>query len=70
VGHSCGQALSFPVGSVHPACQMVPMYSFLVAMQRPLSRQMSVEAQQPLCLAPEAAAHGVKVLLSFVPSRL
>jgi hypothetical protein len=25
VGHICGQALSLPVGSVQPACHMVPM---------------------------------------------
>jgi len=72
-GHSFGHWVALPVESVHPGCHMVPIYSFLVAMHKPLSKQMSAPvvrfvAQHPLCLAVEL--HGLKVSSSSAPVRL
>ena len=59
---SLGQLGSVPVWSVHPFCHIVPIYMPSVAMQSPLSRQISGEpvvlriAQQPLTL--EFDLHG------------
>lgn len=70
-GHITGQLGSFPVWSVHPFCHIVPMYMPSVAMQSPLSRQISGEplvlrvAQQPLTL--EFDLHGAYEESSGVP---